>query len=327
MKRTGLVADAGGTNIRFALIDLDRPSGGLLAPRKFVSANYARIEDAAKAYLAAQEGSAAPEGAVIAVAGPVSANAIAMTNLGWRFSGAALERSLGIGRVRLINDFEAIALSLSSLGEGDLHDIGNVPPVPSQARETAAIVGAGTGLGVGGYVRDGDRFVPLVTEGGHSDFAPADDTEAEVLRILRRRFGHVSAERVLSGPGLVNLHETLALVEGRQEEPRKAQAITREALADPACFSARVLSRFCAMFGSLAGNVALVMGARKGVFVAGGIAPAIAGFLAASEFRARFESKGRFGNYMKAIPTRIVLQEYAGLLGAAASLRAAAADR
>jgi glucokinase len=321
MNRIGLVADAGGTNIRFALVDIDRTEPGLIAPAKFESRSFSRMEDAARAYIDPQRLEMPISAAVIAVAGPVSENAISMTNLGWHFAGAELEQGLGIGSARLINDFEAIARAIPWLDRDDLRLIGSAPAHRPQERETVAIVGPGTGLGVGGYIHTQDYLVPLTGEGGHADFAPADDTETEILKILRRRFGHVSAERLLSGPGLSNLHDALAAIEGRPATQSQAHAITAEALSDPDSFGAQTVSRFCALLGSFAGNVALVTGAREGVFIAGGIVPAIADLLEASKFRARFEAKGRFANYMKKIPTKLIVQEYAGLIGAAAALR------
>lgn len=322
MSNYGLVGDAGGTNIRFALVDLDQISPALIAPHKFTSRNFASIEDVARAYLAEQKIDASPSAAVLSVAGPVSYNAISMTNLGWRFSGADLAKALNIGSVRLINDYEAIAYSIDTLGRGDLRDIGPSKTVRRGARETLAIIGPGTGLGVGGYVRTANGLVPLVTEGGHMDFAPGDDVEIDILKFLRSRFGHVSAERILSGPGLSNLFDAMAAVSGRTIGKLEAHDITAQALQDAASFCGQVLSRFCTILGSVAGNVALVMGARDGVLLAGGILPAIADFLIASPFRARFEAKGRFESYMREIPTRLIVQDNAGLMGAAASLLA-----
>ncbi len=154
------------------------------------------------------------------------------------------------------------------------------------------------------------------------DFAPVDDIEIEILRFLRARFGHVSAERILSGPGLSNLYDAMAAVCGHPTEKLEAHEITALALKDADLFCGQVLSRFCAILGSVAGNVALAIGARNGVFLAGGILPAVAAFLVASPFRARFEAKGRFGAYMRDISTRLIVQDNAGLLGAAASLYA-----
>jgi len=246
------------------------------------------------------------------VAGPVNDNAIDMTNLGWGFSGRELGNVLNIAEIRLINDYEAIAYSVDSLRKEDLRDIGPTKLVRRQTRETVAIVGPGTGLGVGGYVRMSTGLVPLVTEGGHVDFAPADDVEIEVLKILRTRIGHVSAERILSGPGLSNLHGAMSAIAGTANEVFEAHEITRQALADGNSFCGQVLSRFCAMLGSFAGDIALTMGARDGVLLAGGLLRAIDNFFAASPFRARFEAKGRFQGYMKDIPTRLILQDNAG---------------
>lgn len=320
MSSFGLVADAGGTNVRFALVDLDTGIIELRSPRKYTSRDFSGIEDAAAAYLGTQTLSAPPSFAVLSVAGPVADNAINMTNLGWRFSGDEFGKALGIASVQLINDYEAVAHSVPSLKDSDLRVIGPSVSVRAGERETVAIVGPGTGLGVGGYVRTSGSLVPLVTEGGHADFAPSDDTETEVLKFLRRKFGHVSNERILSGPGLMNLHEALSNIEGARYEKIESHDITARAIADGGSLCGRVLSRFCAILGSVAGNVALTIGARDGVMLAGGILPAIADFFAASEFRARFEAKGRFESYMKAIPTRLIVNDNAGLIGAAALL-------
>lgn len=323
MKNCGLVADAGGTNIRFALVDLDE--GGvprLVAPRKYASKTFPAAEDAARTYLSEQKLAAPPISAVLSVAGPVSDNSISMTNLGWCFSGNGFGKALNIAAVRLINDYEAIAYSVPLLGHADLRDIGPAKAVRNEERQIVAIVGPGTGLGVGGYVRTSGTLVPLVTEGGHMDFAPADDIEIEVLKFLRGRYGHVSAERVLSGPGLSNLHEALSAIEGQASRRLDAHEITAQALRDANSFSGRTLSRFCAMLGSIAGDIALVIGARSGVLLAGGILPVVADFFIASDFRARFEAKGRFEAYMKDIPTQLITQDNAGLIGAAAILTA-----
>ena len=323
MKNCGLVADAGGTNIRFALVDLD---GGetpkLVAPHKYASKTFVTAMDAARTYLSELKLDVSPVAAVLSVAGPVSDNAICMTNLGWRFSGADFGKALNIADVRLINDYEEIGYSVASLDQADLRDIGPAKAVRNEERQTVAIVGPGTGLGVGGYVRTSGTLVPLVTEGGHMDFAPADDIEIEVLKFLRGRYGHVSAERILSGPGLSNLHEALSAIEGRASGRLDAHEITAQAMKDAKSFCGNTLSRFCAIMGSVAGDIALVIGARSGVLLAGGILPAVADFFSASDFRARFEAKGRFEAYMKNIPTQLIVQDNAGLIGAAAILTA-----
>lgn len=313
---TGLVADLGGTNVRFALVGDD---GAPTATRRYPSRRAPGMVAAARHYL--DETGARPSRAVIAVAGPVTDQAINLTNLGWSFSARDVAAGLGMEHVALINDFEALALSVPRLTDDDLVTVGPEIAPASEARRTVAIVGPGTGLGVGGAViEEGGRVVPLVTEGGHADFAPADDVDIAVLKFLRGRFGHVSAERLLSGPGLVNLHDALAAIEGRAGETLSPLDITARAKADRSSFAAKVFDRFCAILGSVAGDVALMLGARGGVLMAGGILPATAELLGTSPFRARFEAKGRFEGYMRAIPTRLIVQDGAGLIGAASLL-------
>jgi glucokinase len=310
MTELGLVADAGGTNVRFALVGAD---GQLREPKKFASKDFPGIAEAAKAYLADKD--ARPSHAVLAVAGPVRDNAIHMTNIGWKFSGDDVARALGMKRVALINDFGAIAYSVPHLGSGDLVAIG---PDMRVGRETVAIVGPGTGFGVGGCIPSAQGVVALVSEGGHASFAPTDDVEIGILKTLSARFGRLSIERVLSGPGLVVLAEAMGAAPGTL----MPQAITARAKTDAASFEAQIFARFCAILGSAAGDIALTMGARGGVLIAGGILPAMREVLAASAFRARFEAKGRFTDYMRAIPTHLIVQDFAGLIGAAARLRA-----
>jgi glucokinase len=252
---------------------------------------------------------------VFAVAGPVRDGAIHMTNLGWKFSQADVGAALGIAQVKLINDFEAIALAVPHFGPGDLLAIG---PAATPVRATVAIVGPGTGFGVAGCVPTESGVTAIVSEGGHASFAPVDDVEIDILKNLRARFGRLSIERILSGPGLVTLGEAM----GAATPPLSPQEITARAKADPDSFCGTVFARFCAILGSVAGDIALVMGARGGVMVAGGILPAMREAFAASEFRARFEAKGRFKDYMSDIPTHLIVQDFAGLMEAAAGLQA-----
>jgi glucokinase len=309
MTELGLVADAGGTNVRFALAGAD---GKLRVPKKFTSKDFPGIADAAKAYL--DESGAKPSCAVFAVAGPVRDNTIHMTNIGWTFSGDDVAKALGMERVTLINDFEAIAYAVPHLGPDDLVAIG--PDKPA-TRAAVAIVGPGTGFGVAGCIPADRGVVALVSEGGHASFAPTDDVEIAILKTLSARFGRLSIERILSGPGLVVLAEAMGAGPGTLTP----QGITAAAKDDAGGFEGRVFARFCAILGSVAGDLALTMGARGGVLIAGGILPAMREALAASEFRARFEAKGRFADYMSDIPTRLIVQDFAGLIGAAAHLQ------
>lgn len=306
-----LVGDIGGTNARFAIADLTGPAPVLWGVRAYRGADFERPLDAVETYLATVE--EGPSIAVLAVAGPVDAGAARLTNAGWRLSEAELV-AWGFGRARLINDFAAQAWALPLLGPGDAADLGGGPADPAA---TLAVLGPGTGFGVAAWVRDGEgREAVLSGEGGHVAFAPCDEVEIEVLRRLSARHGRCSVERILSGPGLLELHRTLAELAGEPGAAARPEQITARALAnDPA--AARTLERFCAILGAVAGDVALAYGARGGVYIAGGIAPTILEFLERSAFRARFEAKGRFAGYLREIPTRVVTREHPALLGAA----------
>ena len=223
-------------------------------------------------------------------------------------------RDRGVRKVRLINDYTALALAVDHLREEDVIPIG--PPGLRQGHDTVAVVGAGTGFGVGAVARGIGGSAVIATEGGHISFAPVDEIEVAILRILTRRYGRVSIERLLSGPGLVNLRAALAEIEGGAPDPIASEDIVRAADEGDG-LSARALQQFCAIYGSVAGDIALVYGARGGVFLGGGIAPAIASRLQSSAFRARFEAKGRFQAYLSAIPACIIANPHAALLGGA----------
>src|ERR1700733_524152 len=231
MTNIGLVADAGGTNVRFALVNADASAPVLQSPKKFASKDFAGIAEAAQAYLA--DAQARPSFGGFAVAGPVRDGAIHMTNLGWTFSQADVGAALGLAPVKLINDFEAIALAVPHLGSGDLVTIG---PEKARSHATVAILGPGTGFGVAGCVPAGEGVTAIVSEGGHASFAPVDDAEIDILRNLRARFGRLSLERILSGPGLVTLSEAMGAVPPLPSP----QEITARAKADPDSFSAGV---------------------------------------------------------------------------------------
>ena len=294
-----LVADVGGTNIRLALAD--GPGAPPRDIRAYKDADYPDIGAVIAAYLEAV--GEAPKAACVAVAGPVVGEVIQLTNRGWQIDIAALRKRFALSRLLVINDFEALALALPSLDSGMLAPVGGGRAMAGKAM---AVLGPGTGLGVAGLVPVGQRWVPIPGEGGHVNFAAGDVREIEILRLLRQRFERVSAERVLSGPGLANLFEALVTLDGTNEKTPAPDAITAGALdgSSPTCRAA--LELFCALLGSFAGDVALTFGAQGGVFIAGGIAPRILPFLAASRFRARFEDKGRIRPMMAAIPTSVI---------------------
>lgn len=311
----GLVGDIGGTNARFALVEFDGSDPRLIEPTTYKGEDYKSAEDAIGDYLA-KVGVRHPDQAVVAVAGPIEHGSVHMTNLDWRISEDSLRRAGGFRRATLINDFTAQALAAPRLSPKDLRQIG---PLPTSGEGDLAILGPGTGFGVAGMVRRDGVDTPLTTEGGHIAFAPTDEVEIEILRLLTKKHGRVSVERILSGPGMEDLHVALGDAEGREVAPLEAKQITERAI-EGCADSLATVNRFCAVLGSTAGDIALALGARGGVFIAGGIAPRIIDLLQASPFRARFDAKGRFVDYMEAIPTHVILHPHTALIGAAVAL-------
>jgi len=306
-----LVGDVGGTNCRFALVDpaSDRPS--LSGTEAFEIDAFPSLEAAIDRFLAGRKA----DEAVIAVAGPVDDGRASLTNGHWDMSEAAL-KARGFTAARLINDYEALALAIPRLTPEDFGDLGG--PAQGEPNGTIAILGAGTGLGVGALVRNGGQSAVAVTEGGHIAFAPTDELEINILRRMTARFGRVSLERILSGPGLVWLYEALADIRGAMAENLEPEDVSKRAQAGDALCE-ETLDRFCRIYGAAAGDYALAFGAVGGVYLGGGIAPKMLDRLRASDFRKAFEAKGRFADYCAAIPTRVILHPYAALLGAAAA--------
>jgi glucokinase len=311
----GLVGDIGGTNARFALVEFDGPDPRLIEPTAYKGEDYATAEDAIEHYLQ-KVGVRHPDQAVVAVAGPIEHGSVHMTNLDWKISEDSLRRAGGFRSAKLINDFTAQALAAPRLSPKDLRQVG---PLPTSGEGDLAILGPGTGFGVAGMARRHGVETPLTTEGGHIAFAPTDEIEIEILRSLVKQFGRVSVERILSGPGMEDLHLSLAEAEGRKVDPLPAKRITERAI-EGCVDSLATVDRFCAILGSTAGDIALALGARGGVFIAGGIAPRIIDLLEAGPFRARFEAKGRFVDYMQAIPTHVILHPHTALIGAAVAM-------
>ena len=312
---TALLADIGGTNARFALLLEDGAPGQVL---HLPVADYPTAYDAAAAAMERLGCAQPPASAVLAFAGPVEGGRAVMTNAGWDTTAGELRQRFGFSRVRLLNDYAALALALEHLTEGDRLRIG---PARASARGALAVLGPGSGLGVAALLPAEPHGLPLVSEGGHATMAAADGLEADLLAALREDFGHVSAERVLSGPGLANIHRGLARVQGRTVSPLSPAEITRLGLEGGDDLCRLALERFCLFLGGFAGNVALSYGAQGGVFLAGGILPRFPDFLAASGFRARFEDKGRFRDYLSAIPTWLITREDAAFVGLAAAAR------
>ncbi len=316
----GLVADIGGTNARFALVQ-----PGELEPRHIHTlkvADFANIDVAIEAYLErvkpALEDGGAPRRACLAIACPVTRDRVEMTNSNWLFSKAELRKALGFSQLEVINDYAALAYAAPHLGADELHKVGGGDALQGQP---LALLGPGTGLGVGGLVSQHGLSVPVVTEGGHVDFAPVNELEIEILRVLWQRHPHVSVERLLSGMGLTNLYQALASIRGQEPVALEPAEISRRAFTEQDRLCMEVLESFCAILGSVAGNMALSLGAQGGVYITGGIIPRMLDFFTQSAFRQRFEDKGRFQKYLAAIPTFVVIAEQPGLIGAAAALK------
>jgi glucokinase len=307
-----LIADIGGTNARFAL----ERDGNIHAEQVLACAAYPTLTEAAQHYLRSTEVTAfgPPREACMAVACPVVGDHIAMTNHVWAFSASATRKALGFERLIFINDFTALALSLPHLPANGQQQIGSGSRMAGQS---IALIGPGTGLGVSGLVPAGGGWVPLGGEGGHVTLPATEEREFAVLRRLHQEHRHVSAERVLSGPGLELLYRTLCELDGVSSEALSAEAITSQALSFGSGLSRETLTMFCGWLGTVAGDLALTLGARGGVFIGGGIAPRIADFLAKSPFRARFEAKGRFAPYLAPIATVLITAHNPALIGCA----------
>jgi glucokinase len=314
-----LVADIGGTNARFGW--LAAPRAGIQHVKKLAVPEFPAPGDAARAYLDGLSGQLAdyqpPRQAAIAVATAVVGDRIAFTNSHWAFSRQALQAELDLQGLQVLNDFEALALALPHLGAGQLRPHGALP----QPRGTLAVIGPGTGLGVGAVVQTPQGWQALPGEGGHATLAPGNDFESEVLRATRREFEHVSAERLLSGIGLPVLHRSVAAVLGRPvAEPWTAEQVMERGLARSDEAASRSLDAFCSLLGGFAGSVALILGARGGIYIGGGIVPRMEERFFASDFRARFEAKGRFRAYLEPIPTALITDTLVALIGAAAAI-------
>ena len=336
-----LLADIGGSNARFGWV------GAAGAPvsqvQRLSVPEFAGPAQAASAYLdglARQLGAAyrAPRRAAFAVATAVASDHIAFTNSHWAFSRAELQAALRLDGLLMLNDFESLALSLPCLTPAQVRSHAGALPLTmgvavgaagdvgaAAARRTLAVVGPGTGLGVGAVVATRLGWVALPGEGGHATLAAADPLESALLACVRQQYAHVSAERLLSGIGLPLLHQSLGQVLGRAASKPDGALMTSaeiidaaEAGGDAGC--GQTLDMFCALLGGFAGNVALTLGARDGLYIGGGIVPRFVDRFFASAFRERFEAKGRFRDYLAAIPTALITDTLVALSGAALAI-------
>ncbi len=310
-----LVADIGGTNARFGLID--PVGGGLRDEQVLACAAFPDLAAAAQHYLGIVGGPTVRE-AAMAVASPVLGDHVRFTNSPWSFSIEGTRVALGLDRLEIINDFTALALALPHLTAAETRQIGGGSPL---AGGPIALIGAGTGLGVSGLLPSPSGWVPIAGEGGHTTFSPVGKREQAVLAHLWTRFDHVSTERLLQGAGIVLLHETVCALDAVTRPALTQEDITRAAVegTDPHCVE--VLDLFCGILGTAAANLAITLGARGGVFIGGGIVPSLGLAFDRSTFRARFEAKGRYRDYMAGIPTYVITATNPALRGVAQVLR------
>jgi glucokinase len=325
MQTGRLVGDVGGTHARFRLLEGAAKKRGVGAadakavrhPETYACRDFPSLDAALKTFLDAHNDGAWPEAAAIAVAGPVVDGAVAFTNLGWRVTEDDLARPGRFESAVLLNDFAACALALPELKSADLLALG--PTRVGAKGASLAVLGPGTGFGVAALVRDGAGTAVLSGEGGHIAFAPSGERQIDVLRVLSKRFGRVSLERLLSGPGIVDIYDALRALDERGAPLEGPEAVTAAADQGDALAN-ESLEMFAEALGAAAGDFALAYGARGGVFLAGGVALNLKARLAEPGFRKAFEAKGRFAAYLSAIPTWLITHPFPNLLGAAYAL-------
>ena len=309
-----LLGDVGGTNARFAW--QAAPGQAIESVCTYPCKDHVSLLAALQHYLK-EQGKPVPHSCSIGIATPLVGDEVKMTNHHWSFSISALERALGVKRLLVINDFTALALSLPSLPAEDLVQVGGGQP---KAGAPVALLGPGTGLGVSGLLPAprGGGLVPIMGEGGHVTLSPTNDREEAVTRALRERFGHASAERALSGPGLVNLYQALCGIDGVDASLQTAAEVSDAAVNGSNTQAVESLALFLSMLGTVAGNLALSLGALGGVYVGGGILPRLGGErIARSGFRAAFEQKGRYRDYLAAIPVYVIVAKQSPALAGA----------
>ncbi|MBQ9273636.1 MAG: glucokinase [Succinivibrio sp.] len=310
-----MVGDIGGTNCRLSLVNL--ADGSISTPIIYSAVENPSLEKCVLQFR--EECGQDFDMGCLAIASAIDGDYVQMTNNPWAFSISELKEHTKLKRLDVINDFTAMCMSVTCVKSEDLVQIGGTKPVEGAP---IAVYGAGTGLGVAHIIKVGERWIPLPGEGGHVDMAPANVNEDMILLSLRGRIGHVSAERVLSGPGLVNLYEAIAMRNERVKPNMQPADVTNGAFGnppDPDCLEA--VNTFCRLMGSFGGNLALNLSTFGGVYIAGGVVPHFLDFFKKSQFRQAFEDKGRFKSFLKDIPVYVITDKLAGLRGAGAVIR------
>ncbi|WP_370263548.1 glucokinase [Limnobacter sp.] len=317
MAAFALVGDVGGTHARFGLVC--QHTGALLHMAVLPVAHFDTLQHALRHYLQSQ-GLNGVQNACIAVAAPVLGDQVQMINHHWRFSQQALQHELGFSRMLLVNDFKAMAMGMTVIAPDSFCTLqqGNGDP---QAPRT--VIGPGTGLGTAALVRHGDQWLALPAEGGHVGFAPRDALDVAVWTRLNEQFGRASVERILSGPGLLNLYRAMADIQAQPPVCGDPPSIVEAAKQGDALASA-VAHRFCSILGSVAGDQVLALGARGGVYLCGGLLPRLPFAMVQAAFLEGFMAKGRYQGYVADVPVHLCTAPHAALHGAAALLSQAA---
>lgn len=313
--RQAIVGDIGGTHARLAIADVDE-----LAITNFVvfrSKMFASLKDIVAAYI--ESIPYRPRMAAFGIAGPTGSATFRPTNLPWSFTYDELKAAAGVEHLLVINDFEALARALPSLTDHDLNRISGDQPAEGA---TKVVLGPGTGLGVAGLASSPSGWVAVASEGGHMSFPCENQEELAIVDRMREDGGHVSFERLISGPGLARLYEVLGSMKGQEVEPLPVPDIVKRALAKDDALAEEALGLFVNWLGRFAGDVALAYGARGGIYVGGGIVPRILDLMKDGTFRTAFLSKGRLASFLEQIPVYVIRAHDAGLRGAAVALSA-----
>lgn len=310
-----LVADIGGTNIR---IGIARPNGEVSSIEVYQCREFATLAAAIRFYWQENHLSGNKFNACLAIACPVDNDLVTMTNHHWSFSKKALQEELGLNKLIVINDYTAIAHSIPVLSDEQRYQIGHGE---IEAGRPISICGPGTGLGVANLIPIADNWHVIGGEGGHVDFAPVDEQESKILEHLLSKYQHVSYEQLLSGLGIEQIYQAICAIKQVKPEALAAHEISAKALQNDCDLCEQALLQFCKTLGSFAGNLALTMSSFGGVYIAGGIAPRMIEFIEKSEFRSRFEAKGRLSGFNHKVPTFVITEAQPGILGASAYLR------
>jgi glucokinase len=308
-----LLADIGGTNARFAL---ETGPGEIGQVQVYPCADYPGVAEVIKKYLKDTKIGRVNH-AAIAIANPVDGDQVSMTNHDWTFSIEATRRALGFDTLLVVNDFTALAMALPGLTDAQRVQVGGGARRPNSV---IGLLGPGTGLGVSGLIPADDRWIALGSEGGHATFAPADEREDLVLQYARKKWAHVSFERVAAGPGVEVIYRALAARDKKRVASSfdTSEVVKRALEGEP--LAAESVDVFCGILGTFAGNIAVTLGALGGIYIGGGVVPRLGEFFERSSFRKRFEAKGRFEAYLQSVPTYVITAEYPAFLGVSAIL-------